>query len=68
MSSDREKVYIGGKSQKNPMTSGQQFLAVYNILNAIHSRYTLVSELSALDLAFIIADFGYEFVKIPEAR
>ncbi len=58
---------MGHKSQNIPMTSGERLLAVYHILNAIQARYALVSELSVLDLALIIADFGYDFVKIATA-
>jgi hypothetical protein len=47
------------------MTSGEQFEAVHNILEEMKARFVYVSDLNGLDLALIIGDFGYEFVKTP---
>lgn len=48
-----------------PMTSGEQFEAVHNILEEMKARFVYVSDLNGLDLALIIGGFGYEFVKTP---
>lgn len=47
------------------MTSAEKLEAVYQILNEIQEKYLYVSDLNGIDLAFIIADLGYDFIKSP---
>lgn len=46
-----------------PMTSDEKLEAAYFIINEIKENYLYTSELSGIDLAFIVVNLGYDFVK-----
>lgn len=46
-----------------PMTSAEKLEAAYFILNEIQENYLYTSDLSGIDLALIVANLGYDFVK-----
>lgn len=50
-------------SSNTPMTSGEQIEAAVNILAEIQARYLYVTDLSGIDFALLISEYGYEFVR-----